>query len=301
MRKMIISVGFTRGYIKRVFNVSFFVLFVCGLGMLAIPSYASGKGAVNNVNMQEKRVEVVLETTAGNIKIALYNETPGHRDNFVKNVKEGAYDGVLFHRVIKDFMVQAGDPSSKNAEKGKMLGASDYGTEIPAEFVPRYFHKRGALAAARTGDNVNPEKKSSGSQFYIVTGKKYNAAELAQMEKTMQHRQMQALFDSLAASRRSEIMDLRRARNSAGLQALQEELIKQTEDSLRGKLAKFTDEQKDVYTTIGGTPFLDGAYTVYGEVTEGMDVVDKIQSVATDSNDRPVDDVKIIKAILVDD
>lgn len=137
--------------------------------------------------MQENRVTVLLETTVGNIKIALYNETPGHRDNFVKNVKDGVYDGVLFHRVINEFMVQTGDPSSKTAKKGQMLGASDHGSEIPAEFVfPKYFHKKGAIAAARTGDNVNPEKKSSGSQFYIVTGKKYNAQELVAMEKSLQ-------------------------------------------------------------------------------------------------------------------
>lgn len=272
---------------------------LAGVFMLSVSSGAFEKE--NSMLMNDKRVAVVLETTMGNIKIELYNETPGHRDNFVKNVKEGAYDGVLFHRVIKDFMVQTGDPASKNAKKGQMLGASDYGTEIPAEFVPGCIHKRGAIAAARTGDNVNPEKKSSGSQFYIVTGKKYNSQELSQMEKSMQNRQKQALFESLAAGRRQEIMDLRRARNSAGLQALQEELIKQTEDSLKGRLAGFTDSQKELYTTIGGTPFLDGAYTVYGEVVEGMDVVDKIQLVATDRNDRPVEDVKIIRALLADD
>ncbi|MBO8475559.1 MAG: peptidylprolyl isomerase [Bacteroidetes bacterium] len=273
---------------------------------MASPSFSFYMYAVGNKepvrNMQEKITMVRLETTAGDITLKLYNETPGHRDNFVRNVREGAYDGVLFHRVIKDFMVQTGDPVSRNARKGQMLGASDYGDEIPAEFVyPKFFHKKGAIAAARTGDNINPEKKSSGSQFYIVVGKKYNLQELVQLEKSMQQRQMQSFFDSLASAHRKEIMELRRARNSAGLQALQEELIKQTEDSLKGKLVRFTDEQREAYTTVGGTPFLDGAYTVYGEVTSGMDVIEKIQSVATDSNDRPLDDVRIVKAVLLDD
>lgn len=251
---------------------------------------------------KSKMALVRLETTEGNITIALCDETPGHRDNFIKNVKEHAYDGVLFHRVIKDFMIQTGDPASKTAKKGEMLGASDHGSEIPAEFVyPRLFHKKGAIAAARTGDNVNPEKKSSGSQFYIVTGKKYNDSELTQMEKSMQNKQKQSAFEKLVSEHRKEIMDLRRARDTTGLQALQEKLIKQTEEGLAGKLFKFTPKQREAYTTVGGTPFLDGSYTVYGEVVEGMDVVDKIQSVGVDGNDRPNEDVRIIKAEIVND
>ncbi len=249
---------------------------------------------------QDKRPIVRLATTAGDVVVELYNETSGHRDNFIKNVDEHAYDGVLFHRVIKDFMVQTGDPDSKDAPKGKMLGASDYGEEIPAEFVfPKYFHKRGALAAARTGDNVNPEKKSSGSQFYIVTGKKYNEQELVQLEKSLQNKQKQSVFESLVALNRTKIMDLRRAKDTLGLQSLQEELIKETEDSLRNKLFKFTPEQKEEYVKNGGTPFLDGNYTVFGEVVEGMSVIDSIQSVKTDNNDRPVEDIRILKAEIV--
>lgn len=249
----------------------------------------------------DKRVEVLLDTDSGTIKVALYNETPGHRDNFVKNVKAGAYDGVLFHRVIKDFMIQTGDPASKTAAKGAMLGASDFGTEIPGEFVyPRYFHRKGALAAARTADAVNPEKKSSGSQFYIVTGKTYNENELIAMEKTMQNRQRQSVFEALAKERREEIMNLRRNRDTSGLQALQEQLLKLTDESLQGKLARFTQEQKQAYTTVGGTPFLDGAYSVFGEVVEGMDIVEGIQQVGTDGNDRPLNDVRILKATVVE-
>ena len=301
---MTISAGFIKGSIRKAFNG--IVCMMMAYAFMASPSFSFYMYAVDNKeqvrNMQEKITVVRLETTVGDITLKLYNETPGHRDNFVRNVREGAYDGVLFHRVIKDFMVQTGDPASRNARKGQMLGASDYGDEIPAEFVyPKFFHKKGAIAAARTGDNINPEKKSSGSQFYIVVGKKYNLQELVQLEKSLQQRQMQSFFDSLASAHRKEIMELRRARNSAGLQALQEELIKQTEDSLKGKLVRFTDEQREAYTTVGGTPFLDGAYTVYGEVTSGMDVIEKIQSVATDSNDRPLDDVRIVKAVLLDD
>lgn len=243
---------------------------------------------------------VRLETTLGNIDIKLYNETPGHKENFINNVKDGAYDGVLFHRVINEFMVQTGDPASKTATKGQMLGSSDHGEEIPAEFVyPKLFHKRGAIAAARTGDNVNPEKKSSGSQFYIVTGKKYNEQELIQMEKSIQNRQKQSVFQDLCSEHRDEIIRLRKERNSAGLSELQDKLIKQTEDTVKSNLFHFTPEQKTEYTVNGGTPFLDGSYTVYGEVVSGMEVLDSLQAVKTDSNDRPLEDVKIIKAIIL--
>lgn len=251
--------------------------------------------------MDEKRIAVLLETASGNIKIELYNETSGHRDNFIKNVKAGAYDGVLFHRVIKDFMIQTGDPSSKTAKSGEMLGASDFGNEFPGEFIyPKYFHKKGAVAAARTSDAVNPEKKSSGSQFYIVTGKVCKEQELVAMEKSMQNKQRQTVFDALVGERRKEIMDLRRSRDTLGLQELQEKLLKMTEDSLRNELFHFTQEQKLLYTTIGGTPFLDGSYSVFGEVVEGLDVVDAIQLAETDRNDRPKNDIRILKATIVE-
>lgn len=251
--------------------------------------------------MEENQpVKIKFETSMGDIVVSLSELTPGHKKNFVENVKARAYDGVLFHRVIKDFMVQTGDTSSKNASAGQQLGASDFGEEIPNEInASALFHKRGAIAAARTGDAVNPEKKSSGSQFYIVTGKKYNESELVRMEKSMQNQQMQAVFEALAKEHRAEIMNLRRSRDTAGLQLLQERLIKQTEDSLKGKLFKFSQEQRDIYTTIGGTPFLDGGYTVFGEIEQGMDVVDKIQTAETDNNDRPKLDIKIIKASIL--
>ena len=248
----------------------------------------------------ETRTIVRLETTKGDIEIALYNETPGHRDNFVKNVEAGAYDGVIFHRVINDFMIQTGDPKSKEAVKGQMYGCSDFGSEIPAEFVyPKFFHKKGAVAAARIGDRQNPERKSSGSQFYIVTGKVFNNQALTQLEQSKSHRRKNNYFDELVSRNREQIMQLRRNRDTLALQELQQSLIQQTEAAITGKEDLFTAEQRQVYTTIGGTPHLDGEYTVYGEVVKGLDVVDSIQAVKTDGNDRPLEDVKVLKAVVL--
>ena len=244
-----------------------------------------------------KETVVLMETTMGDIKVKLYDDTPAHRDNFVKLVKEGYYDGTLFHRVINEFMIQGGDGTSRNAPAGKMLGMGDPGYTLPAEFVyPKYFHKRGALAAARQGDQVNPEKASSGSQFYIVTGKVYNPQQLDQMERQMQMQQQQSVFQALAANHREEIIKIRKARDMQGLQALQDTLVAQMQEQIKreGKRT-FTQAQRKAYTTVGGTPHLDGEYTVFGEVIEGMDVVNKIQQVETGAADRPVADVKIIK------
>lgn len=236
-----------------------------------------------------------IKTTEGDIIIRLYDETPKHRDNFLKLAKEGCFDGTLFHRVIKDFMIQGGDPDSKNAPKGKMLGTGGPDYTIPAEFVyPQYFHKRGALSAARTGDEVNPEKESSGSQFYIVWGKTFKPAELKQMEHQMAMQQEQQVFNQLTREHHEEIMNLRRNRDRIGLQELQDKLIEQTKTTCKqqGK-PSFTEEQIEVYTNVGGTPFLDNQYTVFGEVEEGLDIVERIQNCDTDCNDRPTKDVKI--------
>ena len=236
-----------------------------------------------------------IKTTEGDIIIRLYDETPKHRDNFLKLAKEGCFDGTLFHRVIKDFMIQGGDPDSKNAPKGKMLGTGGPDYTIPAEFVyPQYFHKRGALSAARTGDEVNPEKESSGSQFYIVWGKTFKPAELKQMEHQMAMQQEQQVFNQLTKEHHEEIMNLRRNRDRVGLQELQDKLIEQTKTTCKqqGK-PSFTEEQIEVYTNVGGTPFLDNQYTVFGEVEEGLDIVERIQNCDTDRNDRPTEDVKI--------
>lgn len=229
----------------------------------------------------------------GDITVRLYDETPLHRDNFLKLASDGFFNGTLFHRVIKDFMIQGGDPESKGAPAGKNLGSGGPGYNVPAEIQPAVlFHKRGALSAARLGDEVNPMKESSGSQFYIVWGKVYKAAELKQLEHQLKMQQEQNVFNALAAERREEIMDLRRNRDRNGLMELQEKLGKMAvEKSKELGNPAFTQEQVDVYTTQGGTPFLDGGYTVFGEVEEGLDIVEAIQKVETSMNDRPKTDV----------
>lgn len=253
------------------------------------------------VSQNKNDVTVEIKTTAGDITVRLFGDTPRHRDNFLKLAKEGFYDGVLFHRVINEFMVQTGDPDSKNAPAGKMLGMGDPGYTLEAEIVyPKHFHRRGAIAAARQGDQVNPERRSSGSQFYIVTGKAYNTQQLTQMERQLQMAQQQEIFNRLADERRDDIMALRRGRDQAGLQALQQELVALTEAEAAKNPAHLTDEQRAAYSSEGGTPHLDGQYTVFGEVVKGIDVVDAIQKVETDNADRPKNDIKILSMKIVD-
>lgn len=274
--------------------------------MMALVLMSSTLVAKENKKMENQTVQatgdamVDIKTSVGDIRIRLYGETPKHRDNFLKLVEEGFYNDVLFHRVINQFMIQTGDPNSKGAPAGKALGSGDPGYELDAEIVyPRLFHKRGALAAARTGDEVNPMRRSSGSQFYIVTGKVYNAGQLGQMEKQLQMQQMQSIFNGLATQYRDSIMNMRRNRDQAGLQALQEELVKKTEAEAAKNPAKFTPEQIEAYSTVGGTPHLDGTYTVFGEVVSGMDVVSKIETTPTGAMDRPKEDIKIISMAIV--
>ena len=203
-----------------------------------------------------KEYMVRMFTTAGVVDMKLYDETPAHRDNFVRLVKNHQYDSLLFHRVIKDFMIQGGDPASKNAVPGELLGEGDLGYTVEAEFMPElHFHRRGALAAAREGDDVNPSKASSACQFYIVWGKVYTKEQ----------------FESYM------------------------EWYKQR----TGKEMNVTPEQFEVYTTVGGTPHLDGGYTVFGEVVKGLEVIETIQNVKCDGNDRPLRDVRIIKMELI--
>lgn len=248
----------------------------------------------------KKETALLIETSMGDVKVKLYNETPKHRDNFIKLAKEGFYEGTLFHRIIKDFMIQAGDPDSKNAPAGKQLGAGDVGYTLPAEFVyPKYFHKKGVLSAARQGDQVNPEKASSGCQFYIVTGKVYTQEQLLGMEQQLNEKRVADIFNGLAQKHMKEIYQLRKTNDQDGLYDLQEKLVAQArEEAAKQPEFKFTPEQVKAYTTVGGTPHLDGDYTVFGEVTEGMDVVDAIQQTKTDKGDRPVENV-IIKRITV--
>lgn len=257
----------------------------------------SQAGAADGKTANDKMTKVELETSLGNIVVELYNETPQHRDNFIKLVNSGYYDGVLFHRVIKDFMIQTGDGNSKTASAETPLGDGDPGYTIEAEFVyPKYFHKRGALAAARTGDQVNPERRSSGSQFYIVTGKIYSSDELQMMTRRLADVQKQDIFRRLVNENQARIKELQQNQDNAGLQALQNELIQQTEEEAAKTPFAMTDEQIDAYTSVGGTPHLDGQYTVFGEVVEGMDVVDKIQNTQTGRMDRPTIDIRIVKA-----
>ena len=243
---------------------------------------------------------VLLETSMGEIELALYNETPQHRDNFIKLVNEGTYDGVLFHRVINNFMIQTGDPDSKTATPDALLGSGGPGYDLPAEIVyPTLFHKRGAIAAAREGDETNPERKSSGSQFYIVTGRRYSEYQLNAMVERLADQAKAMKFQTMARERMPEIQALKAQGDTTALMTLQNELIKLTEDWYAKNPVQFTQQQIDAYSTIGGTPHLDGTYTVFGEVVKGMDVVDKIQNVTTGQNDRPVDDVRIIKARII--
>lgn len=257
-------------------------------------------GQKKNGNM-EKETMLKIETTVGDIVVKLYNETPHHRDNFIKLAEDGTYEGTLFHRVIKDFMIQAGDPDSKEAPKGKTLGSGDVGYTVPAEFVyPKYFHKKGALAAARQGDNVNPNKESSGCQFYIVTGKVFSDSALLSMESQKNQNRLTDIFNAMAQKRMKDIYKMRKANDQEGLMNLQDTLFTQAEaEAAKQPEFHFTPEQVKAYTTIGGTPHLDGEYTVFGEVVEGMDVIDKIQTVKTDRNDRPDVDIKIKKVVVL--
>lgn len=196
------------------------------------------------VQAQDARTLVLIDTDMGKIKVKLFNDTPLHRDNFIKNVKEHRYDGLLFHRVIKQFMIQGGDINSKDAPIEQHLGDGDPGYTIPAEIVyPKYFHRRGMLCAARTGDDENPERASSATQFYIVTGKFFTGMELDKMEKS------------------------------------------------EGRT--FTAEEREAYMLQGGAPHLDNKYTIFGEVVQGMKVVDKIQFVDTNDEDRPLKNIAI--------
>ncbi|WEK19299.1 MAG: peptidylprolyl isomerase [Candidatus Pedobacter colombiensis] len=201
---------------------------------------------ISAFSAKPKHQYVKIKTDLGECIIQLYNETPQHRDNFLKLTEKGTYNGTLFHRVIKDFMIQGGDPDSKNAVKGALLGEGTVGYTVPAEFRDSLFHKKGVLAAAR---DDNPEKASSGSQFYLVQGKRFTDEQLDALEK----------------------------------------------NRLKFKLPEW---QREVYKTLGGTPHLDRNYTVYGEIVQGIDMVDKIAILETDGNNRPVADVKMTITIL---
>lgn len=250
--------------------------------------------------MDSTTPQVRITTNYGDIIVRLYDETPEHRDNFLKLARDGYYDSTLFHRVIKDFMIQGGDPDSKGAPVGKRLGTGGPEYTIPAEFVyPKYYHKRGVLSAARQADQVNPERRSSGSQFYIVWGKRYSEDELKQLANQLDGQRGQQIFNGLASQHRDSIQAMYKAGDQKGLMALQQRLAAETEKLLKETPGfSFTPEQVKDYTTVGGTPFLDNQYTVFGEVVEGLDVIEKIQSMSTDSADRPKEDVVMTMTVL---
>ena len=253
-----------------------------------------------NNKMNKPTPQVQISTSYGDIVVKLYDETPAHRDNFLKLTREGMYDGTLFHRVIKGFMIQGGDPDSKNAAPGQQLGSGDVGYTLPAEFVyPTYYHKRGVLSAARQGDQVNPERRSSGCQFYIVWGEVYTPEQLQQFEARQNQSRGQQIFDELAQQHIDSIRAMYDRNDQQGLMALQNKLVAETEKRLKTEPGfHFTEEQVKAYTTIGGTPHLDSQYTVFGEVVSGLDVVEKIQQAATDSRDRPLEDIKMTVKVL---
>lgn len=270
------------------------------LAALIMVFTACGAGSKKSTDM-EKRTQVKIETTMGEIIVELYNETPKHRDNFIKLAKEGVYDSTLFHRVIRQFMIQAGDPESKNAADTAQLGSGDVGYTIPAEFVPKFYHKKGALAAARMGDDVNPERASSGCQFYIVTGRKFRESQLLDMAGQKNNARMDTLFNQLARKHMKEIYKLRKANDQDGLLELQDSLEAQAYALYKEEEPfMFTPEQVTSYTTIGGAPHLDGSYTVFGQVVSGMETVEKIEGTKTGKADRPDENVRILKATVLE-
>lgn len=286
---------------KSKFNLRGIFALILALMTLQTVSAATPATNQNKPDMTaEKNVKVAVKTTLGDFVVELYNDTPKHRDNFVKLVNEGYYNGLLFHRVIRDFMVQTGDPDSRNAKPGQMLGSGDPGYEIDAEIIcPTHINRRGALAAARTGDNVNPERRSSGSQFYVVTGRRFSDGQIDQMEQQANHARGQEIFNRLVKENRDTIMSLRRARETEKLNALQQKLNEQTLAELKANPFKYSEAQREIYRAQGGAPHLDGAYTVFGEVVSGMETIEAIEKVETGEADRPVKDVKIISMEIV--
>ena len=270
------------------------------IAVITVMFAACGAGSKKSNDM-EKRTQVKIETTMGDIVVELYNETSKHRDNFIKLAKEGMYDSTLFHRVIRQFMIQAGDPESKTANDTAMLGGGDVGYTIPAEFVPKYFHKKGALAAARMGDDVNPNRESSGCQFYIVTGRKFREAQLLDMAGQKNNARVDEIFNELARKHMKEIYKLRKAGDNEALLEFQDSLEAQAYAQYKEEEPfMFTPEQLAAYSTIGGAPHLDGAYTVFGQVVSGIETVEKIEGTKTGKADRPVENVRILKMSVVE-
>lgn len=235
------------------------------------------------------RVEMI--TDLGKIELALFDATPNHRDNFLKLVRSRYYEGTLFHRIIKEFMVQGGDPDSKGAKPGMMLGQGGPGYNINAEIIDTLYHFKGALAAARQGDEVNPERKSSGSQFYIVTGKAVNAAEMK--ETIRQKSLMKFMQDPENISYQMRYQVAAQRQDAAAMQELQNELEKKIGPMVDKAYERIPSRVKQIYATWGGSPFLDGDYTVFGFVISGYHVLQALQNTETGNADRPLNDIRI--------
>ncbi len=242
---------------------------------------------------ESKEKIIIIETTLGTIRVKLYNETPLHRDNFIKLVKEGYYNGQLFHRVINDFMIQAGNPATRINSTPEEKNNHGPGYTIPAEFNPSLFHKKGVIAAAREGDNINPEKRSSGSQFYIVQGKIFTGVELDQIEKRINDQNKQTLFFKYINEEKEKAFANEEAIDYAKIQ--QAATLRLQKDIKNLPVFSIPPEQRDVYKSLGGTPHLDDSYTVFGEVVEGIEIIDKIAGVKTSDSDKPLTDVFINK------
>jgi len=247
----------------------------------------------------ETRKTVEMVTDAGTMRIELYNETPQHRDNFISLVKEGAYDSLLFHRVIENFMIQGGDPDSKTAQTGDTLGSGDRPYSVPAEFHPNLFHKKGALAAARTG---NPERASSSMQFYLVQGRVLTDSLLLGAENTINEwlAEYYVVNDPVNKSLLDSLQKAEADKNWKKFMALNDSVIAMAKTYENFERYTIPEEHRQVYKTLGGTAFLDQNYTVYGEVVTGLNVIDSIAGVQTDSLNRPVKDVRIIRVRMVE-
>jgi len=262
-----------------------------------------------SLHAQKKGTMCEISTDMGNIKVLLYDDTPIHRDNFIKLAQSGIYDGCTFHRVIKDFMIQGGDPNSKIANYDGPLGSNSHGETLKAEIVRGHIHKKGALAAARQGDQVNPNRESSGSQFYLVQGKPYTDSELDKIEDNI----MQDLKGKIAMQKQNEFMQLPenqwlstitdfqkfQEEHPDSMQSLNESFGRFIEKEFQNvQPFEYTEKEREIYKKSGGAAFLDNQYTVFGEVVEGLDVLDKIASVPVGENDKPQQNVSFKVKVL---
>jgi peptidyl-prolyl cis-trans isomerase B (cyclophilin B) len=250
---------------------------------------------------QKKDAVITIKTNYGDMIAILYDETPKHKENFIKLTKEHYFDSLLFHRVIQGFMIQGGDPNSRKAQPGQPLGQGGPGYTVDAEFNPKFFHEKGALSAARLGDQQNPSRASSGSQFYVVQGTVISPMDIETM-KYDQVKLMNGLRQMFMEPANKPLLDsLTQLYNSGDMQAYQKrilELAPRVEKATGTKVTReISEEKKKAYTTIGGVPHLDGEYTVFGKVIKGLDVIDKIAAVQRDDHDRPVEDVRMMVTV----